>query len=807
MNKNSLIIRQKEALFLFLIIFFILPVNILFAEDIKNNKSLHNEAYVEGQVIIKFKHTFKQSVQSLNQEQKKQRVIQEIESVGVKYKKIHHLGNETYLIKLQEDKENDVNNAVRKLKNNKNIETTEPNYLYKLSALPNDPNWSYLWGLQKIQAPQAWDVTTGSSNVVVVVIDSGIDYTHEDLATNIWINSQEVPGDGIDNDNDGYIDDVYGIAPVCGAYSDKSVCSDIMDDWGHGTHVSGIIGAGGNNGVGGVGVNWSVKLLGCKACSKIIGGCPLSATLKCYNYIATMKDRGVNIKAVNESLSGNYSQLEYEAINNLRSKGILVVAAAGNNSYNNDYSPCYPCNYNIDNVICVASTDANDNLSYFSNYGMTVHVAAPGESILSSVNNDSDTQSGVSVIFSDDFESGLANWSVPQGAGLSEKYYKSPTHSISTSPDSNYSDNIPINLLSNQINLSSYKNQKVFFDFYIYPAVSSGDKLGYAIMWEQGKATYANFDGGYLSPVWYYSGVYYIPTDFRQNNSQISFFLNPNNDGITNEGFFVDNVRVFSVSSQTNTYEYMSGTSMATPFVTGLAALIWAKEPNLSYLDVKNRILSSVDVIAGLNGKVKTSGRINAYRALNPNTIFLDVPSNNWAYPFIQTIYNKGITSGCSKTPPLYCPSNTVTRAEVSAFIIKSIYGANPVCQNGIQCSFTTPYFNDVFSSDWYFGYVQKMKEQNITSGCGSNSFCPYMSIDRAQLAVFLVKAKLGTDTFSYIQTPYFIDVPQNHWAFKYIQKLKELGITSGYPDGTYKPANVVRRDEMAAFLVRAFFQ
>lgn len=163
--------------------------------------------------------------------------------------------------------------------------------------------------------------------------------------------------------------------------------SDIMDDEGHGTHVAGIIAAGGNNGKGVTGLNWNVKIMGCKACIEDM--CLLTAIIECYNYIGLMKDKGVNVKAVNLSLGqSNYSQAEYDALNNLRNKGILVVAAAGNEGQNNDYHPYYPCNYALDNIICVGSTDAWDNLSWFSNYGNSVHIAAPGDGILSTYIDD-----------------------------------------------------------------------------------------------------------------------------------------------------------------------------------------------------------------------------------------------------------------------------------------------------------------------------------------------------------------------------------------------------------------------------------
>ena len=215
------------------------------------------------------------------------------------------------------------------------------------------------------------------------VIDTGVDYTHEDLAQNIWVNTKEIPDNEIDDDGNGYIDDVYGIASGYYDFSDIKI-NDPMDFYGHGTHVARIIGAVGNNGKGVVGVNWNVKILPCNAFNPNLEGFSISAIIECCEYIASLKDRGENIRVINASYGGScYSHAEESVIQELRNRGILFIAAAGNKRENNDILPTYPCNYNLANIICVASTDKDDNLSWFSNYGNSVHVAAPGENIFS----------------------------------------------------------------------------------------------------------------------------------------------------------------------------------------------------------------------------------------------------------------------------------------------------------------------------------------------------------------------------------------------------------------------------------------
>ena len=247
----------------------------------------------------------------------------------------------------------------------------EPNYILKLiakselTATPNDPSFGSLWGLTKINAPVAWDLTKGSSSAVVAVIDTGIDYTHPDLAANMFHNTADCNNDGIDDDGNGYVDDCFGINVAYGT-------SDPMDDHYHGTHVAGTIGAVGNNGIGVVGVNWNVKLLACKFFDAN-GSATTEGAIECLQYVKDMKDRGVNIVATNNSWGGDEnSQALYDAIDVQRQHGILFIAGAGNGNalgigQNNDTTPFYPCNYFLANIVCVAATTSNDSKAGFSN--------------------------------------------------------------------------------------------------------------------------------------------------------------------------------------------------------------------------------------------------------------------------------------------------------------------------------------------------------------------------------------------------------------------------------------------------------
>jgi subtilisin family serine protease len=255
----------------------------------------------------------------------------------------------------------------------------EPNYYVEALAVSNDPDVASLYGLDLIKAKSAWDRSVGSSSTVVAVIDTGIDYSHPDLAQNVWVNPGEVAGNGIDDDGNGYIDDIHGINSLTGS-------GNPFDDNGHGTHCAGTIGARGNNGLGVVGVNWDVKIVGLKFLNSGGGGSIFGA-IKAIDYMIDIKSRyGLNLKVSNNSWGGpGYSKALEDAIGRALAADIVFVAAAGNEANNNDYLPAYPANYDLPNVISVAAVDRYKELTFFSNFGQSVDLAAPGMSILSTL--------------------------------------------------------------------------------------------------------------------------------------------------------------------------------------------------------------------------------------------------------------------------------------------------------------------------------------------------------------------------------------------------------------------------------------
>jgi thermitase len=260
------------------------------------------------------------------------------------------------------------------LERRSDVRGAAPNRTYQLDAVPNDTYYvsNDLWGLPTIGAPAAWDVTQGSNSVVVGVVDSGTAVDHPDLDTNIWQNPGETDN-GADDDGNGLVDDVKG----WDFYANDEDPSDLF---GHGTHVAGTIGAEGNNGDGITGVNWRVKLMPLRVGDQVISGYAIE---RAFRYACSK-----GAKVVNGSFGGpgpyNASDPIHLAIADC--PGTLFVFAAGNSSSNNDATPRFPCNDPSPNVICVAASDEADTLASFSNYGINnVHLAAPGEGILSTI--------------------------------------------------------------------------------------------------------------------------------------------------------------------------------------------------------------------------------------------------------------------------------------------------------------------------------------------------------------------------------------------------------------------------------------
>jgi len=297
-----------------------------------------------------------------------------------------------------------VSEAIDRYKVMDGVESVQPNFYYRLLVTPNDAQFTStgMYGLTKISAPAAWDLSTGSSAVVVADIDTGMLYTHQDLAANTWVNPGEIAANSVDDDGNGFVDDVNGWDFF---YNDSNP---IDDAGGHGTHTAGTVGAVGNNLLNVVGVNWNVKIMPIKIYSPLGTDSTSAMLVNAYSYIRMMKLRGVNIRATNNSYGNcgeacGYDQATKDGIDAMGEAGIVNVFAAGNDNNNNDLNPgpSYPSVYTSPSIIAVASSTSTDAKSSFSSYGpISVDLAAPGSSVLStynSTNSATATLSGTSM--------------------------------------------------------------------------------------------------------------------------------------------------------------------------------------------------------------------------------------------------------------------------------------------------------------------------------------------------------------------------------------------------------------------------
>jgi len=527
---------------------------------------------------------------------------------------------------------------IQKLKADPNVESVSPNYIRTLDGIPDDPQFGVQWGLNNMgqvvngtagtpgadmDAPEAWDTFTGSSDTVVAVFDTGVDYTHVDLAADMWHNPGEIPGNNIDDDGNGIVDDIYGAdfaSDVSGSND-----GDPMDIYGHGTHVAGIIGAVGNNGIGIAGVNWDVKIMAMKVFDPTLGAYT-SDILEAIDYVLDQKQKGTNIVAVNASYSGyggEQTDPMNAAIKALGDAGIIFCAAAGNGGADgkgddNDILPQFPASYNAANIIAVAATDQNDALAVFSNYGATsVDVAAPGVNIFSTLPGD-EYIPAPSDIFFEDFDPVGHSWSTGgtrNWAYTTEDSY-SPDTSVTDSPGTNYANNASSYLLSEPIDLSQVTGF-VYLGFKMKMDVEEGADTISVI---------ASPDCG--SSGWYYlekfsgEGVPWesysveIPLEYRSKDFCFGFLLETN-DNTVFDGVYIDNIGIGVVGTTASAnYGYKDGTSMAAPAVSGTVALLASTYPAEGVTERRARILQRVDQLPSLIGKLATCGRVNLNNAM-----------------------------------------------------------------------------------------------------------------------------------------------------------------------------------------------
>ncbi len=485
--------------------------------------------------------------------------------------------------------------AMRRYLADPSVSYVEPDHAVRAWVLPDDPLFGQQWALRNtgqsggtpgadIGAADAWTVTTGGPDVLVAVVDTGVDYEHPDLAPNMW-------------------------SKLGWNFAERN--SDPMDNHGHGTHVAGTVAAAGNDSYGVAGVAWEAQIMALKALGDDGRGWT-SDIIDAVNYASYY---GADI--INMSLGGgSYSQAFYDAI---EASEALIVAAAGNNGRDNDSSPSYPASYDLDNIIAVAATDRDDALASWSNYGAeSVDLGAPGVAILSTVPGHTYE---ATTAFADPFDT-LDAWSTNSywyhPWTLSSTRYVSPPHSAGHAPSGGYvaneqswifttdyvslldADRIAVRFMARLDTVSS--------DDWLVLAAKPEGALGWTAL-----AIIAGPTGEFRS--------YGLETTAMAGTRAQFAFVFVSGDAGGGAGVWVDDVEIDSLvrdsdSDYSDAHGYMSGTSMAAPHVAGVAALLKAYAPGLDAIGLKGAILDTVAPLPGLDGTTLTGGRLDAGAAV-----------------------------------------------------------------------------------------------------------------------------------------------------------------------------------------------
>lgn len=548
------------------------------------------------------------------------------------------LGNREFQL-LESEPGQATGEAIQALRENPAVAVAERDSLVGTDAVPNDPFFSQLWGLSNsgfgvagfpgalagadIGAPAAWDRTIGSPAIVVADIDSGYRFEHPDLGQVAWVNPGEI-ANGKDDDGNGIADDLRGAdfvgpnaeaspLPVDGDPTDEDLISG-----GHGVHTAGTIGAAGNDGIGITGVAQSVRLMPLKVCarypSKEDNLCPTSAQVAAVNYAAAKGARVANM-----SIGGsNFSQTLVNAI--ASHPEVLYVASAGNDGVDNEAVPHFPCNYqpqlqalprgSVDNVLCVAATDQADRRASFSNYGAaSVDLGAPGTQTLSTYS--------VPRVFTDSFGTNnfATRWAATGKDGGFARSNEPPLTSsgMTDSPGAAPVANSVRESTSVALTLPAGFTQCQLEHFRAL-TLGAGDNFSYEVL----------LDGAVVastSPASSGSGQKRLDLVGLLNaggSVQLRFRFSAGPAPDASRGAWIDNV-VLSCGEAVGAsrgYEFLQGTSMATPHVSGAAALLFSLHPEASVSQVRGALLSGVDPLPALAGRTTSGGRLDLPRAI-----------------------------------------------------------------------------------------------------------------------------------------------------------------------------------------------
>lgn len=516
------------------------------------------------------------------------------------------------LVKMKLAAGQDVEDTVAQLNRDGDVEFAQPNFIYHISSVPNDTSYSSLWGLKNtgqtvaggtytshnpgtsgkdIGAEAAWSVTTDCSSITVAVLDTGVNYNHDDLATNMWDGGITYPNHGYNfvNSND-----------------------DPMDYHGHGTHVAGTIGAVGNNGLGTTGVCWTASIMAVRVLDALGSGTTADIVLG----VDFARTEGA--KVINMSLGGSsYDAAFNTALTTASNAGIVIVVAAGNDGTNNDSSgnAVYPCNYTTANLICVAALDQSFSLASFSNYGYSsVDVGAPGTNILSTWNG---TETNTTDTFTTGWTSNDGTWT-HNSVSLSGTTYDMLTNPATWNGTStSYANNLDAQVYK-QFDLSgasaavlsyyAFLNTEASTDYFNLMIDSTGTDP-----FAGGGTQLDQLSGNTGTTAQSYS---YDLAACRTNQCNIGFQLT-SNASVVGRGVGILEFNLKKLVLDTTSYNTINGTSMATPTVAGLAALVYAYNPSYTAADVVASIKAGGTAAAALSAKSTTGKVVNALGSIS----------------------------------------------------------------------------------------------------------------------------------------------------------------------------------------------
>ena len=620
---------------LFLAVSLFFDVSTAFAldkrEEFDGNINFNEPKYVPKEVIIKYKDK-PFSRDFAFQEQK-------LSNKGLNVKAILRSSN-ILLVQIQDEQE--INSVIKDLKRDPEIEIAQPNYLYQLSSIDtNDTYKDVLWGLDNtgqevngiigmadadIDAPEAFDRYVGSSSVTVAVLDSGVDYTHPELVNKMWDGSNclDYEGKYIGGCIHGYDFLEYDKDP-------KPTTSN------HGTMIASVIAAEANNGQGILGVASNVKIMALKVdIGNIYGNVINSRYVSTFSVMEAILFASSNgAKVINASFGSTFNNdvFDYLLYSTIQLYDGLFITVAGNEGENNDGNTAFvPCSFNLPNIICVAATDSQDNLTDWSNYGnLSVDLAAPGNNIMMpKIISDPVTA------YSENFES-VTPINLPSGWTKSSGYNYWGTYAFSDTKvlygdvhHMPYANNVDSYVTSPNINLSTSTGAVMSFvtrcdteyttdEFVDYMTLSySPDGITFddQINWNEVSLDEDTDEFNHGPNV---LGFYQIeiPEEYLTSGFRFRFSWKTNQfvKGLEEDGCFIDDILIKKYISDSE-YIFSSGTSFSAPYVTGAAALLLGHRPNASIDEIKQAIIYTGDSLASLQGKTVSGRRLNLYNAL-----------------------------------------------------------------------------------------------------------------------------------------------------------------------------------------------